>query len=337
MRGARRFAPAALALLLLLFFFGRAVHTFYRGEPPAGSEAKRVEIPPGASFREISALLEREGIVSDSRWVFLAGRFGGADRRVQAGLYRLVPGTPGGRLLRLLQTGPNEVVRVTIPEGLRLVETAGVLSAELGAPAAEFVRLATDPALVESLAVPGPTLEGYLFPDTYLFFANEPPARVLRRMVETWRMVFDAASAARAAAIGLSPREAITLASIVESEAVVAEERPRISAVYHNRLRLGWKLQADPTVQYALGNRERLLLPDLECDSPYNTYRYAGLPPGPICSPGRASIEAALHPRENSRELYFVASGRGGTHLFSSTLEEHGRAKRVARPFRDSP
>jgi UPF0755 protein len=285
----------------------------------------------------VCRILEEEKILGDARWVFLVGRLGGADRRIQAGVFRIVPGTPGGRILRLLQTGPNEVIRITIPEGLRLEEAAKILSAELGVPSEEFVRAAVDPSFVESLGVPGPTLEGYLFPDTYFFFANDRPQRVLGRMVETWRNVFEGAEGASAAALGLTPREAITLASIIESEAVVPEERARISAVYHNRMRLGWKLQADPTVQYALGTRERLLLEDLEVDSPYNTYLHEGLPPGPICSPGRGSIEAALHPEAGSRELYFVATGREGTHAFSSSLAEHGKAKREARRFRDSP
>lgn len=325
-----------LLLLALVLYGGASVHRFFRGEEP-DREAARVTIPPGASFREVCALLEKEGIVGDSRWIYLAGRLGGADRRIQAGVFRIVPGTPGGRILGLLQQGPNEVIRVTIPEGLRADEASAILAAELGAPAEEFLRIARSGAVAESLGVPGPTLEGYLFPETYYFFANETPRSAIEKMALTWKAVFGAAERARAAALDQSPREAMTLASIIESEAVLAEERDRISAVYHNRLRLGWKLQADPTVQFALGHRERLLLDDLAFDSPYNTYVYPGLPPGPICSPGRASIEAALRPREGSRELYFVASGREGAHVFSKTLDEHEKARREARRFRDSP
>jgi UPF0755 protein len=282
-------------------------------------------------------MLEKEGVLRDARWFYLAGRLGGADRKVRAGIYRLVPGTPGGRLLDLLVRGSNEIVRVTVPEGLRVGEVARILAASLSFSEEEIARIAADPSLAESLGVPGPTLEGYLFPETYLFFATDPPRKVVRRMVETFHTVFTPARAARAAALGLTPREAVTLASIIESEAVVPDERPRISAVYHNRLRLGWKLQADPTVQYALGNREKLLLADLEADSPYNTYRHAGLPPGPICSPGVASIDAALAPTPGSREMYFVASGGAGRHVFTTTLADHGRAKRRAKELRDSP
>jgi UPF0755 protein len=334
--GARSLA-AVLALSALLVFFGAAVHGFFQGEPPEGLDAKRVVIPEGAGLGSIGAILKGEGILDDARWFSLVGRIGGADRKVRAGVYRIVPGTPGGRILRLLQKGANEVVRVTIPEGLRVPEVARILASALPIPEEELLRLASEPVFAGSLGAPGPTLEGYLFPDTYFFFPTDPPQLVLGRMVETFRKRFSAEEEARAAEMGLSAREAVTLASIVESEAVLPEERPLIAAVYHNRLRLGWKLQADPTVQYALGTREPPLLVDLEFDSPYNTYKTQGLPPGPICSPGEESIRAALHPAEDSSALFFVASGEGGRHIFTSTAEEHGRAKRKARALRDSP
>ncbi|MFH1681761.1 MAG: endolytic transglycosylase MltG [Candidatus Eisenbacteria bacterium] len=328
---------AAAALAALLALFGGAVYRFYQGEPPAGREAVRVTVPPGASFREIGEILRREGILEETRWLSLVGRIGGAHRRVQAGVYRIVPGTPGGRVLRLLQRGSNEVIRVTIPEGLRLEEVARILFSELAIREEEVLRIATDSAFARSLGAPGPTLEGYLFPDTYFFFPTEQAEQVLGRMVEAFRDRFSTAEKARAAELGLLPREAVTLASIVESEAVLPEEQPRIAAVYHNRLRIGWRLQADPTVQYALGTREPPLLADLEVESPYNTYRNPGLPPGPICSPGESSIRAALYPTEGSEDLFFVAAGEGGRHVFSRTAEEHGRATRRARSLRDSP
>jgi len=332
-----RSLAAALALSTVLVLFGAAVHRFYQGEPPEGLEAERVVIPEGAGLGSIGAVLKSHGILDDARWFTLVGRIGGTDRKVRAGVYRIVPGTPGGRILRLLQRGANEAVRVTIPEGLRLPEVARILSSALSIPEEEILRVASEPALAGSLGAPGPTLEGYLFPDTYFFFPTDPPQLVLGRMVEAFRKRFSAEEEARAAEMGLSAREAVTLASIVESEAVLPEERPLIAAVYHNRLRLGWKLQADPTVQYALGTREAPLLADLAIDSPYNTYKNPGLPPGPICSPGEASIRAALHPAEDSDALFFVASGEGGRHVFTATAEEHGRAKRSAKALRDSP
>lgn len=322
---------------LLLLGVGLGASRFYHGAPPAGAEEVRISIPEGTGFGEVCRILRREGIVEDTNWFYLVGRLGGAHRQIRAGGYRLAAGTPPGRILRTLQRGANEVIRVTVPEGLWVDETARIVADRIGVDADEFLAAARDPAAAEEYGVPGPGLEGYLFPETYHFFWGETVESVLRRMTGRFREVFDEEAEARAAALGLTPREAVTLASIIEAEAAVAEERPRISAVFHNRLRIGMRLQADPTVQYARRTRERLLRPHLEMDSPYNTYVAPGLPPGPICSPGAAAIRAALEPLSGSRELYFVASGEGGRHIFSTSLESHDRAKIRVRARRESP
>ncbi|MBN1826972.1 MAG: endolytic transglycosylase MltG [Candidatus Eisenbacteria bacterium] len=329
-RAAIAVALAALAALGVLDY------RFYQGPVPEG-ESVPVLIPRGAGFRETARLLEREGILEDARWFYWVGRIRGEDRRIRAGRYLLVPGTPGGRVLHALRRGTNEVIRVTVPEGLWVEETVRILADRLGLDEEEIARAARDTSLVRRFGVPGPTMEGYLFPETYLFFWDETAETVLGRMTARFREVFGEEEEARAAEMGLTPREAITLASIVEAEAVVDEERPRIAAVYHNRLEIGWKLQADPTVQYARKSRERLLLRDLETDSPYNTYLHTGLPPGPICSPGEASIRAVLRPTEGSRELFFVANGENGRHTFSRDQNGHIRAKREAKRRRQSP
>jgi UPF0755 protein len=196
-----------------------------------------------------------------------------------------------------------------------------------------MIAAITDPEVRRRREIPAPSLEGYLFPDTYRVPWGAGAPDIVRQMLSRTDEAF-AAYLDRCAAMGWTPHEVLTMASIIEAEARVGEERSLISAVYHNRLRRGMRLEADPTVAYAMGGyRGRLLYRDLEIDSPYNTYRNGGLPPGPICSPGAASIRAALYPDPDSDALYFVARG-DGSHVFSRTLEEHERAVRAARRAR---
>ena len=330
-------AVLAVVMFLLVVWFGGSVYRFFQGSPPEGAEEKRIAIPEGTGFAGIRDILRKEGILDGTDWFSLVARIGGADRKVRAGIYRIRIGTPPGQVLRLLQRGSNEFVQVTIPEGLWLSEAAEIVAGKLRFGPGDFLRAARDPAVVAGLDLPGPSLEGYLFPETYRFFWDDSPERVIERMTDRFHQIFGEKEKARAAELGLSPREAITLASIIEAEAAVAEERPRISAVFHNRIRLGWMIQADPTVHFALQSRDRLLLDDLDVESPYNTYQVRGLPPGPICSPGALSIRAALHPVEGSREFYFVATGEGGRHHFSSSGAEHERARQRAKRRQVSP
>ena len=195
---------------------------------------------------------------------------------------------------------------------------------------AAFVELAYDSAFCRGVGIAAPSLEGYLFPDTYYVPRNIRARTMIETMLARFRAVFDDSLAQRTRQIGFTAHEILTLASIIEREARVEEERPIISGVFHRRLKLRRPLEADPTVEYALGMRKkRLLYKDLEVDSPYNTYRYPGLPPGPICNPGRASILAALYPAETPY-LYFVAKG-DGTHEFTSSERDHLNAKRRIR------
>jgi UPF0755 protein len=189
-----------------------------------------------------------------------------------------------------------------------------------------FLALTTDSVFARSLGLPGSRLEGYLYPDTYPFYPLLTPQEVTRMMVERAIKTFGEEMALPDARLGLTLHQLVTLASIVEAEAQVPSERPRIAAVFYNRLRLGMMLQSDPTVSYAMGVwRGRVFYRDLDVKSPYNTYRNRGLPPGPICSPGRGAIHAVLFPLPDSTELYFVARG-DGTHIFSKTWEDHLRA-----------
>ncbi len=295
------------------------------GEP---GEREEFEILPGAGFSEICDTLEGRGLLRE-RWLFrLVARQRGADREIRAGWFSLSAGISPLDLLDSLQAGPNVVNRVTIPEGLWRSETAEILAARLDLDVAEILALTEDEELIASLGLTVPTLEGYLYPETYQFSKGTPARSVLTHMVRSFQSCFGPGKERRAAALGLSPLELITLASIIEAEAVLDEERARISAVFHNRLKLGWKLQADPTIQFARGSRRKLYQKHLEIDSPYNTYLIPALPPGPICSPGEASIDAALHPAEGSQDLFFVAAREGGRHIFSRSDREHNRARR---------
>jgi len=331
-------AVLAVVSILLVVWFGGSVYRFFQGSPPEGAEEKRITIPEGTGFAGVSAILREEGILGGTCWFSLIARIGGADRKVRAGIYRIRRGTPPGQVLRLLQRGSNEIVLVTVPEGLWLSEAAEIIAGKLRFRTDDFLRVARDPAVVAGLDVPGPSLEGYLFPETYRFFWDDSPERVIERMSDRFHQIFGEKEKARAAELGLSPREAITLASISEGETAVEQEGLRSSADFHNRIRLGWMIQADPTVHFALQSRGKLLLDDLDVESPYNTYRIRGLPPGPICSPGALSIRAALHPIEGSREFYFVATGDGERrHHFSSSSAEHERARRKAKGRQVSP
>lgn len=290
---------------------------------------KVLKIERGAGIFEISNLLQREGIIANAQLFRWIARYQGDDKKLKAGKYQFEPGLAIPDVIRKLVAGETVFQVLTIPEGLPLNRSAHLVS-EIGLSPERFLALATDSAFVHRLGIPASTLEGYLFPETYHLPDEIDELSLIQHMVSEFKENFPAAYQKRAADLGLNRHEVVTLASIIEGEARVDSERATISAVYHNRLQRGQRLEADPTVQYALGEwKSRLLYKDLEVDSPYNTYRYAGLPPGPINSPGAASIRAALYPADVDY-LYFVARG-DGSHIFSHTLAEHNRARREVK------
>jgi len=263
-------------------------------------------------------------------------RLKGAASELKAGRYRLVAGTGYSGLLETLRLGTVVTIPLTIPEGLTLQEVAPRIADFTGDSVVTVLTLLEDSSWVEELDLPGPTLEGYLFPETYRFSEDTPAPSIVRTMVERYHAFWGASERARADSLGLSERELVTLASIVEKEARVARERPMIAGVYLNRLEIGMLLQADPTVQYALGeHRARLLFRDIDAvaDNPYNTYTHAGLPPGPIASPGAAALRATLQPEAHTF-LFFVARD-DGSHEFTRTNREHINA--INRIRRDAP
>lgn len=294
-------------------------------------------VPSGAGFDQVSDTLAARGLVGAPRLFAVYARLRGDDRHVRSGRYSVARDISWGGLLDALTQGRVVTRPLTIPEGFRLPQMAARI-ADLAGVSQDSVRAILEAPGADSVyGVPGPGLEGYLFPDTYRFAQGVAPARVVEVMAQRYRGMWNSERRARLDSLGMTERALVTLASIVQAEARQVAEMPRIASVYHNRLERGWLLQADPTVLYALGGpRERLLYAAIDSvqDDPYNTYTQPGLPPGPIGAPGEAALDAALHPAEEPF-LYFVARP-DGTHVFTRTLAEHNRAKAASRRAWDS-
>ncbi len=282
-----------------------------------------VSIAPGEPFRSVAARLQAAGVVRHA-WVLRGwARWKGLDRLVRSGDYRFAEPLSPRDVLAILRSPTAALHRVTIPEGSTVSQVVSLFAnAGFGGPD-QFLCLAHDPDFLLGLDMPATGIEGYLFPDTYAFAWSAAPNAILRTLVAGFRERAGGLEARQRAA-GLSEHEMVTLASLIEKETGTAAERPLVSAVFHNRLRLGMPLQSDPTVVYGRNVHGTPTAADLAIESPYNTYLHPGLPPGPICNPGLAALEAALSPADVSY-LYFV-SRNDGTHVFSHTLEEHNRA-----------
>jgi len=294
---------------------------------PGGAPPVRIVIPPGSSGDAIGRKLQAEGLVRHPYIFRLLARLRGVGGQLKAGEYAFEGPLSLEDMLDRMARGDVVRQHITIPEGRTVEETAALVAAQ-GIPPEGFLELARDPDLIRDLDDEATDLEGYLFPDTYEVPLTEDPAGALvHRMVQRFRDVIKP-ERARIEKRGLTVRQVVILASLVELETASPEERPRIAAVFLNRLERGMLLQTDPTIIYALKREGRwdgnIRRRDLEMDSRYNTYRFAGLPPGPIGSPGREAILAVLDPAE-TRDLYFV-SRNDGTHHFSETLREHNRA-----------
>jgi UPF0755 protein len=290
-----------------------------------------VIIPKGASFSKAADSLNKAGLISSSFFFRLYGRLGNKDRNIKPGTYLIKRGTPWSEIIAAMHGGHGLVNTVTIPEGWNLSQIAPALAQALSLPLDSVIAAVRDTAMLRRVGAPTPTLEGYLFPDTYAFPDGTKARPAVLEMVKRFEREWKPEWNQRLTQLSFTRHQAVTLASIVESEAKVANERPVIAAVYMNRLRKNMLLQADPTVQFARGKHTpRLLLKDLEIDSPYNTYKYPGLPPGPISSPGGPSLVAALFPADVPF-LYFVAAP-DGHHEFRKTLAEHQAVVRSLRP-----
>ncbi len=333
-------AAAALAAGGGVLALGRALETPYKGY---AAPSVLLTVPPGSSSRAIAAALEEGGVVRDRRLLLISLRVRHRGATLKAGEYRFEGPLSPEEVLRPLLEGRVLVHRITLPEGLTAEEIFETLAARGFGDVSDYRALFTRPGEFEGVPRGAPTLEGFLFPATYDLTRPVAPRDVVRLLVRQFVRSLPDGYAARASERGLSLLGAVTLASMVEKETGVAAERPVVAAVYLNRLRIGMLLQCDPTTVYALRRaglpRGGLTRDDLARDDPWNTYVRPGLPPGPICSPGRASLEAAVSPAPVDF-LYFVAVGDGsGTHRFSTDWAGHERnvalyrrARRAAGP-----
>ncbi len=329
-----------LAVAVIVVWGGRSLFAAYEVRllqaPESWPEkgAALFQIKQGQGAGAVASALEDKGLIRSS-WAFrrLLGRKGW-DSRLKPGMYRIEENSDSEKIGRKLVEEGAWRIRVSIPEGLTIaqiadrIEKAGAEDDGRFLPTAEqFVRAATAAQVKKATGhkVPGKSAEGYLYPATYQLPAGSSAEEIVARLTEQFAKSFSSAYRDEIAKNKLSLHELVTLASVVEREAASDKERPRVAQVFLNRLEKGMKLESCATVQYALPrHKARLLYADLKIDSPYNTYIHRGLPPGPICSPGKASLLAALRP-EKTEALYFVSKG-DGTHVFSRTFAEHQRA-----------
>jgi peptidoglycan lytic transglycosylase G len=299
------------------------------GGTPEGAPI-RVIIPKGSSFAVATDSLKHAGLISTPLFFRLYARMKKEDRNIKPGTYLLKRQTPWSDIVNALNGGHGLVNTITIPEGFSLSQIVPLLAGTLNVPIDSVYAAVRDTSMLNRVGATTATLEGFVFPDTYAFPIGTTARAAVLEMVKRFEREWKPEWNQNLERMGLDRNKAVTLASIVEKEARRPEERPVIAAVYLNRLKAGMLLQADPTVQFALGRHTpRVLFKDLEVDSPYNTYKYPGLPPGPIASPGGPSLAAALNPA-NVDYLYFVAAA-DGHHEFRKTLSEHEEAKKEVR------
>jgi UPF0755 protein len=306
-----------------------AIHFYIALFVPPSQEKdwKEVQVTEGMSFKAIAATLQKEGIIRYRGYFEIIGRLQGITRKVRVGYYGLSSHMSLWEVLDALRKGKIIEYEVVIPEGYNLYQIGWTLTGTplISSDPNDFIKVATDKKFAHDLGIDADRLEGYLFPDTYYLPKGITVTDIAKRMVQRYKDVFTDDLRKRAKELGYTEHQVVTLASIVEKEAKVDAERKLISAVYHNRLRQGMRLQADPTAVYGLKAWiTKVTAQDLKRPTPYNTYLHKGLPPGPIANPGRGAILATLYP-ENVDYLFFVAQG-DGSHYFSKDYGEHGKA-----------
>jgi UPF0755 protein len=318
-----------LALIVLFGLFAWLAASLYRLRSFDPGKVQ-VEVEKGMGANVVARLLKEKGVIGGRIPFIISYRLFFQPRKIKAGEYVLTSPLRTKEILDILTRGRVYLHSVTIPEGLTAREIAPLIAPLLVDGEEAFVKAVRDPGPILSLDPEAENLEGYLFPETYSFPKNLSSSDAVQAMTEQFRTVFDGAWANRGDSLRMSIRQIVILASLIEKETSVPEERRFVSAVFHNRLRIGMKLDCDPTIIYALKQNGlfngNLTKKNMALDSPYNTYLYAGLPPGPICNPGKEALEAAIHPAQENY-LYFV-SRNDGLHHFSRTFAEHQNAVR---------
>lgn len=309
-----------VVLVTLLFHFG------FLPSLTSSPETIPVVISQGESLAQITSRLDELGLISSPLLFKWSTKILNLDRKIHAGKYEFQTGQSMFSILGRLSRGGATAIDVTIPPGLTIRQIAKVFQDKIGADSLRFVQLTRDQEFIHTLELSGRNLEGYLFPETYNFYWKTKEEEIISTMVaQSEKVLAEELHYSPSGILKDELQNLVTLASLIEREGSKLEEYPLISAVFHNRLKIDMPLQCDPTVLYVLSPLNRPLLPeDLEIDSPYNTYKHYGLPPGPICNPGKEALKAALEPAD-VKYLYFVHRG-DGTHIFSNSLEEHNRA-----------
>lgn len=327
----KKFLKILLAFsLIAVVITGIAAYDLFRyAHNPAGATNAPVtfEIKRGQSFNAVAEYLNQQGFIANPIKFRVIARYTGHDKTIKFGEYRLSPSMTPIDILEQFSKGNVVLHKVTVPEGFNLADVAARMASRGFCDKETFFALATDPAFADRMQIPADTVEGYLFPDTYHFEKDPAPETIITAMISRFRETFDSKWEVRATELGFTMHDVVTFASIIEKETGIAEERPIVSSVFHNRLKLGMRLASDPTVIYGIqefdGNLTRKHLKE---KTAYNTYMINGLPPGPIANPGLKSIEAALFPADTDY-LFFVAKP-DRSHHFSRTYTEHSRAVR---------
>ncbi len=315
-----------MTLLLMPIVLARLVDYFYLPAQIKSAEIKVVKIPKGADIESIADTLLNKQLIGDKKTFLFWAKTLKQDRSLKAGYFEIPVNLNYPQLVTFLSTARNKELRVTLLEGWCIPQIAAELQQQLNIDPDKFKALCYDKEVLSQLGITAQSLEGYLLPDTYYFYWNTAEREIIDLLVKKCLQIFSDSVQIQLSRLNFTSHQILTLASIIEGEAIFDDERATISSVYHNRLVHRIKLQADPTIQYILQDSpRRLLLKDLEIDTPYNTYKYYGLPPGPINNPGRKSIMAAIYPRQTDY-LYFVARG-DGRHTFTRSAVEHAQEK----------
>ncbi len=300
-------------------------HVYFYFSPNSDDPAVRIVLVEPGSFKKTVDQLSKEGLIAKPDMFYRIGRVLGIGKKVRVGEYEFRLDMTPAQIYSIITSGKSVLHPVKIPEGYNLEQIAEELASQGLVEPLEFVKLAQDAHMVRLMDVPSPSLEGYLFPDTYSFTKFTGDRVIIKTMVDRFKTVYNTEVKEKAQSMGMSMHDVVTLASIIEKETGAAQERPMISSVFHNRLRQNMPLQSDPTVIYGkVGDKKNITRLDLTTPSPYNTYTRRGLPVGPISNPGRESLLAAVSPAKTNY-LYFVSKNEG-FHFFSSTFKDHNAA-----------
>lgn len=319
-----------LGIVFILSSFCATGALWYLGEyavTPAdeGGILRSFRIKPGQGLNQISTQLEKQNFIRNRHFFRAIALLKKQGKKIQAGEYAISAAFSPGKILTMFVNGQVKLYRLTIPEGLNIRETANLVEKAGFGTKKDFIKLAYDKNFIRSLGIKADTLEGYLFPETYFFPVDTDTKKIIRKMIQRFNLVFTPQWKKTAREKGFSVNEIVTLGSMIEKETAAPEERPVIASVFHNRLKKGMRLESDPTVIYGIPNfNGNITRKDLRTLTPYNTYKVSGLPAGPIASPGKESLKAAIFPAET--EYLFFVSKKNGTHKFTKNYTAHKKA-----------